>query len=134
MQNRRFSWGHIAAHCKSADSKCSICAKDHEATNHRCQVEGCKVGRGRPCPHGTVKCANCGGPHGARADACAAKREARGEARGWRSPSPKRRVKGRGLEEPDLRTAAAQGEGEGEAEASMAEEEGPAQAAMEMEE
>ena len=53
---------------------------------------------------------------------------------GWGSPSPKRRVKGRGPEEPDLRTAAAQGGEEGEAEASMSEEEGVAQAAMEMEE
>ena len=26
--------------------KCSICSGDHEATNHRRPVEGCKVGRG----------------------------------------------------------------------------------------
>ena len=102
--------------------------------NHRCPVEGCKVGKGRPCPHGTAKCANCGGPHGARADACAAKREARGEARGWRSPSPRRREKGKGPEKPEERATAAQGEEEGEAEVSVPEEEGAAQAAMEMEE
>ena len=75
-------WGHIAPHCAATDPKCSICSGDHEATNHRCPVKGCKVGKGRPCAHGVVKFANCGGPHGARADACTAKREARVEARG----------------------------------------------------
>jgi hypothetical protein len=42
-------WGHIAPHCTSTDPKCSICSGDHEAMNHRCPVEGCKVGKGRPC-------------------------------------------------------------------------------------
>ena len=59
--SRCSGWGHIAPHCTATDSKCSICSGDHEATNHRCPVEGCKVGRSRPCPHGVVKCANCGG-------------------------------------------------------------------------
>ena len=90
--------------------------------------------RGRPCPHGALKCANCGGPHGARADACVAKREARGEARGWQSPSPKRREKGKGPEKPEERATATLGEEEGEAKAAAPEEEGAAQAAMEMEE
>ena len=45
------------------------------------------------CPHTTAKCANCGGPHGARADACQAKRIAQHAARGWRSPPPPRREK-----------------------------------------
>ena len=102
--------------------------------NHWCPVEGCKVGKGRPCPHETAKCANCGGPHGARADACAAKREARGGARGWRSPCPRRREKGKGPEKPEERATAAQGKEEGEAEVSVPEEEGAAQAAMGMEE
>ena len=103
--------------------------------NHRCPVEGCKVGRGRPCLHGTTKCANCGGSHGARADACAAKREARREAKGWRSPSPKRREKGAKVpEEPEERATPAQGEEEGRTEVSEPEEEGVAQAAMGMEE
>ena len=52
------------------------------------------MGKGHPCPHGAAKCANCGGAHGARADACAAKREARLSVRGWRSPAPRRREKG----------------------------------------
>ena len=86
-------------------------------------------------PHGTVKCANCGGPHGARADACAVKREARGEAKGWRSPSPKRREKGKGPRDPKSGPRPpAQGEDKGEAEGLVPEEEGAAQAAMEMEE
>ena len=68
-----------------------------------------------------VKFANCGGPHGARADACAAKREARVEARGWRSPSPKRREKGKEPEVPKERTAATQGEEEGEMEVTVME-------------
>ena len=69
----------------------------------------------------------------ARADACAAKREERGEERGWRSPSPKRREKGKRPEKPDERATATQGEEEGEAEVTVPEEEGAAQAAMEME-
>ena len=46
------------------------------------------MGRGRHYPHATVKCAKRGGPHGARAEACAAKRTARqvAMARGWKSP------------------------------------------------
>ena len=122
-------WGHIAPHCSSTDPKCPICSGD-QATHHKCPVEGCKVGRGRPCPHGTVKCANCGGPHGARADACAAKREARVEARGWRSPSPKRREKGKEPEVPKERTTTTQGEEEGEMEVTVPE----GKEVMEMEE
>ena len=94
-------WGQVGPHCKAAALKCSICAKDYAETDHRCPVEGRKVGRGRPCPHGTAKCANCGGPHGARADACAAKREARGAARRWRSP-PHRDGRGGPLRFPRL--------------------------------
>ena len=46
------------------------------------------------CPHTTAKCANCGGPHGARADACVAKKIAQHASRGWRSPpSPRRKGK-----------------------------------------
>ena len=128
--------GDTAPHCKAADPRCSICVKNHEETNHRCPVEGRKVGRGCLCPHGTVKRANCGGPHGARADACAAKREARGEARGWQSPPPA--CRGRGAaevpEEPEIVATAAQGEEESEAEAEVVEEGESVQAAMEMEE
>ena len=92
--------GHIAPDCTSTDPKCSICSGDHEAINHRCPVEGCKVGKGHPCPHGAVKCANCGGPHGARADVCAAKREARMEARGGGCHPQSGGRRARGLRNP----------------------------------
>ena len=69
------------------------------------------------CPHGTAKCANCGGPHGARADAYAAKREARFSARGWRSSLPHREKLGEATEAPgDEATVAQGGEGVGETE------------------
>ena len=92
------------------------------------------MGGGRPCPHGTVKCANCGGPHGARADACAAKREARAEARGWGPPSPKRRERGEVPEVPKERTTATQEEEEGEMEVTVPEGEEAAKAGMEIKE
>ena len=100
-----------------------------------------------------MKCANCRGPHGGRADVCGAKWEAWGEARGWWLPPPKRWEKGTGLEKPKERITAAQEEEgetevtvleegeaevtvpeEGEAEVTAPEKEGAAQAAMEMEE
>ena len=92
----RFAYGAVAGvmvpHCDEAKKpKCAICAKEHATKDHRCSVEGCRVGKGRMCPHVTAKCANCGGPPGARAEVCAAKRIAQHAARGWRSPSPSRR-------------------------------------------
>ena len=113
-------WGHIAPHCEAAASRCTVCAKDHATNDHRFPVEGCRVGKGRPCPHGTTKCANCGGPYGSRADACMAKRSARQLAKGWKSPPRPRRVRGaRAPEAPEHEASTAQegGEvGEGEAE------------------
>ena len=88
--NRCSRWGHIAPHC-SADPRCSICAEDYTTQNHWCSVEGCRAGRGRGCPHETAKCANCKGPHWARAEACAAKKEARQLAWRWKSPPRPRR-------------------------------------------
>ena len=107
-------------------------------------MRGARWEGGCPCPYRAVKCANCGGPHGGRADVCGAKREAWGEARGWWLPPPKRWEKGTGPEKPKERTTAAQEEKgeaevtvpeeEGEAEVTVPEEEGAAQAAMAMEE
>ena len=92
------------------------------------------MGRGRPFPHGMTRYANCGGPHEARADACAAKREARGEARGWRSPPPPRRVRrvAEAPEEPEVEATVAQNGARGEAEVEVEEEGGSGQATMEM--
>ena len=75
-------WGHITPHClATTPPRCALCAKDYLTTDRRCPVEGCRVGRGHQCPHGAAKCANCGGPHGAQADACVHKRGARQSAR-----------------------------------------------------
>ena len=79
------------------------------------------------CPHTTAKCANCGGPHGARADACVAKKIAQHASRGWRSPPPPRREKRRevpgavtpGLEEeevPEVEMEEVEGREHGDAE------------------
>ena len=107
-------WGHVTPHCDEAKRpKCAICAKEHATRDHRCPVEGCRVGRGRMCPYVTAKCANCGSPHGAGADACAAKKIAQHAARGWRSPSPPRRER-RGA--PGVAAPAVEEEGELEAE------------------
>ena len=111
--SRCSGWKPIAPHCSVAAPRCALCAKDHLTTNHRCPVEGCKVGKGHPCPHGAAKYANCGEAHGARADACAAKREARLSARGWRSPLPPRRERGTAAPGvPEHKATVAQGEEE----------------------
>ena len=62
-----------------------------------------------------AKCANCGGPHFAQAKACP-KKAARGEAKGWMSPSPKWRQPAE-AEQPEEPQATAEGEkGKGEVE------------------
>ena len=66
------------------------------------------------CSHVMAKCANFGGPHGARADACAAKKIAQHAARGWRSPPPPRRE--RKEEVPAAAAPAVKEEGELEVE------------------
>ena len=108
-------WGHVTPHCDEAKRpKCAICAKEHATRDHHCPVEGCRVGRGRMCPQTTAKCANCGGPHGARADACAAKKIAQHAVRGWRSSPPPRREQRR--EAPGAVAPGVGEEGEPEAE------------------
>ena len=133
--SRCSGWKHITPHWLAAAPRCAPCAREHLTTDHQCPVEGCKVGKGHPCPHGAAKCANCGEAHAARADACAAKREARLSARGWRSPSPPRRerrtkgaVQSPEDETPEVETPVAQGDmGEAEVEAEV----GPAPEEME---
>ena len=59
----------------------------------------------------TAQCANCKSPHGARADVCAAKKEARQLAWGWRFPPRPRREKGaKAPEAPEHETPATQQE------------------------
>ena len=82
-----------------------------------------------------TKCANCGGPHRAQADACAAKREAWWEARGRRTLPPLRQVRrdNEALKEPKIEATASHEEARGEAEAEVEEGEGePSQAAVEL--
>ena len=92
------------------------------------------MGKGRPCAHGAAKCANCGGPHGVRAGACTAKREAREASRGWRPPPPLRRERmaAEAPKAPEDEAPATQEGLVGGAEVGMGEEEGSDQAAMEM--
>ena len=58
----------------------------------------------------TTQCANCKGPHGARADACAAKKEARQLAWGWKSPRPRRKKGAKAPEAPEDEAPATQQE------------------------
>ena len=116
--------------------------------DHRCTVEGCRAGRGRGCPHTTTRCATCRGPHGARADACAVKKEGGQAIHGWPGSTvgpehassrgggdpllTRAGRRGRGPEAPEYETPVAQGEkDEGEAEVEEREEGGPTQTAME---
>ena len=64
--------------------------------------------------HVMAKCANCGGPHGTRADACTAKRIAQHAARGWRSPPPPKKER---KAAPEVAALAVEEEGELEVEA-----------------
>ena len=57
--SRCSEWEHIAPHCLAAAPGCALCAKDHLTADHQCLIEGCRVGKGHPCPHGAAKCANC---------------------------------------------------------------------------
>ena len=116
-------------HYLTAGPRCTLCPKDHLTTDHQCPVKGCRVGKGHPCPYRAAKCANCGEAHWARADACAAKREARLAARGWRSPPPPRREREAAAPKaPVVETPAAQeGAEEGGTEAGAQEEGGSAQ-------
>ena len=66
------SGGHTTPHCLPTKiSRCALCERYHITTDHQCPVKGHWVGEIHPCPHGAARCANCGGPHGARVDACA---------------------------------------------------------------
>ena len=74
--------GHVGPRCTAAAPNCALCEERHITADRRRPVESCRVGRGRPCPHGVAKCKNCGGPHLSQANACPEKRRARQEAGG----------------------------------------------------
>ena len=104
--SRCSEWKHIAPHCLAAGPRCALCAGHHLTTDHQCSIQGCRVGKGHPYPHGAAKCVSCGGAHRARADAYGAKREAAFLLRGGgHRPPPQRRVKGAAAPEvPDHET------------------------------
>ena len=114
----------------------AIFPKDHQTTDHRCPVEGFRVGRSHQCAHGITKCANCGGPHGARADAGALKREARRIARGGNLPLLPQRERGGAQSPPEApvseTTTIQGGKVSGEAEVEVEEREGSTQVAEEI--
>ena len=77
---------------------------------------GVRGWKGHRCGHTVAKCANCGGAHFAQAKACPKKKAARGEAKEWRSPSPKWRQPAE-AEQPEEPQATAEGrKGKGEVE------------------
>jgi hypothetical protein len=73
--------GH-ASHleCRNSPPRCTICAGDHEALSHGCNVVGCSMGLGKPCQHSQIRCANCNGPHEATSPKCPKIRQARKQA------------------------------------------------------
>ena len=87
-------WGHIESACERASARCGWCSEQHTTREHRCPVEGCGATKGHWCKHTVARCANCKGPHFGQAKACPKKKAARGEAKGWRSPSHKWRQRG----------------------------------------
>ena len=109
-------WGHIESKCERTSARCGWCAEGHKTTDHRCPVEGCEVKKGHWCRHTVAKCANCKGPHFAQANVCPKKKAARGEAKGWRSPSPKWRQRVEGTQQPEEPLTEAERGPEGEAE------------------
>ena len=58
-------------------------------------MEGCRAKKGHWCQRTVAKCANCRGPHFAQARVCAETRAACNEAKGWRSPPPTWRQRGK---------------------------------------
>lgn len=120
MCGRCSRWGHIQAKCPPTTTpRGGSCGEEHETREHMCSAEGCTARQGQTCKNITAECVNCRGPHFAQANVCPKKREARWEAKGWRSPSPQRRK--REARVPEAReeespSTLAMGEGEVEVE------------------
>jgi hypothetical protein len=66
--------------CKNQPPKCTICAGDHEALSHKCNVVGCTAGLAKSCQHCPIRCANCGESHVATSPKCPKIKQARKQA------------------------------------------------------
>lgn len=66
--------------CQNRPPRCTICAGDHEALSHQCNMAGCTAGLGKTCSHALIKCANCGQDHVATSAKCPLVRQARQHA------------------------------------------------------
>jgi hypothetical protein len=59
-------FGHRRSYCRN-QIRCRICAKNHEDSDHTCQI--CQVSN-QECPHSPGICANCGQNHKADDKKC----------------------------------------------------------------
>jgi len=75
-------WGNSDFQCCEWVPRCVMCAGEHRAFLHMCEVAKCGRTGGRACMHSRARCPNCGGPHFAQDRRCRAKREAIATARG----------------------------------------------------
>ena len=58
-------WRHITPHRSPATApRCALCAEGYLATDRQCPIEGCRVGKGHPCPHGGPSAQTAGRPMG----------------------------------------------------------------------
>jgi hypothetical protein len=73
-------WGHMENKCGSKP-KCSYCSGNYRASDHKCNVVGCKAKQGSLCGHMLEKCPNCKGNHIAFSSRCAKKSKAAKAAR-----------------------------------------------------
>ena len=67
--------------CGQRPAQCTLCAGPHKLEDHKCGVNGCKVGFGKICTHVTAVCANCKGSHQATSGKCPARQKAEKDAR-----------------------------------------------------
>lgn len=60
-------FGHHWRRCRLA-ARCRLCAQQHKTTEHTCPT--CPRANGKQCPHTTLRCNNCDGPHHASDRSC----------------------------------------------------------------
>jgi hypothetical protein len=63
-------YGHSSYKACQNQAKCMFCAKNHEAKDHKCQLNGCTSLTGKICLHTPKKCINCQGPHLTNSNFC----------------------------------------------------------------